>query len=112
MLTFPIQNAASSLQGKLPEELPHGLIRPPAEVRELIERERSGYPPEVFAREEMGILNLWTIAWFFDGLHQEIIYRETAEGPEVVAVGYDEMCHFRSATPPEEQRKFKGYLGY
>jgi hypothetical protein len=112
MLTFPLQNAALSLQGEPPEELPHGLITPPAEVRELIERERAKHPPEVFAKEELRVLNLWTIGWNFDGLHQEVIYRETSEGPEVLAVGFEEVLAFRKATPLEEQRKLEGYLGY
>ena len=40
MLTFPLHNAALDLKGKPPEELPHGLLAIPPEVRELVERER------------------------------------------------------------------------
>ncbi len=112
MLTFPLHNAALDLKGKPPEELPHGLLTPPAEVRELVELERTKHPPEVSAREEVSRLCRWTIGWYFDGLGHEVIYRETPQGPEVLSVGYDEMFAFRKTTPPEEQRKLKGYLGY
>jgi len=112
MLTFPIQNAALALKGKPPEELPHGLIAPPAIVVEIVERERAKHPPEVFARDGVRILNLETIGWFFDSLHHEVIYRETPEGPEVLAVGYDEVSAFKQKVPFEERRSLKTYLGY
>ena len=41
MLTFPLHNAALDLKGKPPEELPHGLLPIPPEVRELVEMERA-----------------------------------------------------------------------
>ncbi len=112
MLTFPLQNAAQSLKGKPPGELPHGLITPPAIVLEIVERERAKHSPETFARDGVRILNLETIGWFFDGLHQEVLYRETPQGPEVLAVGYDEVLALRRVMPPEEQRGLKSYLGY
>jgi hypothetical protein len=112
MLTFPVQNAAASLNGKPPEELPHGLLAPPAEVRAIVERERQKHPPEAFARAEVEVLNLETIGWYFDGLCHEMIYRETPEGPEVLAVAVEEAAAFRRTTPPEAQRQLKGYLGY
>jgi hypothetical protein len=112
MLTFPLHNAALDLKGKPPEELPHGLLVPPLELRELIERERPKHDAAGFARDELRILNLWTVGWFLDALHQEVIYRETPQGPEVLAVGYDEVRALRRAMPPEEQRKLGGYLGY
>ncbi len=112
MLTFPLQNAAPSLKGKPPEELPHGLLTPPAEVRAIVERERQKHLPEAFAQAELGVLNLETIGWYFDGLCYEVIYRETPEGPEVLAVGAEEAATFRRTMPPEAQRQLKGYLGY
>ena len=114
MLSFPIHNAALDLKGKPPEELPHGRLPVPPVMGELLERERQqlGLTPEAFAASEQRLLNLWTVTWYFDGLGHEVIYRETPEGPEVVAVGYDEMFAFRRDVPPEEQRKYEGYLGY
>jgi hypothetical protein len=112
VLTFPPQSAAASLKSKPPKELPHGLLTPPAEVRAIVERERHKHLPEAFARAEVGVLNLETIAWYFDGLCHEVIYRETPEGPEVLAVGAEETAAFRRTTPLEAQRQLKGYLGY
>jgi hypothetical protein len=108
----PIKHAAPSLQGKSPEELPHGLIAPPAEVRALLERERTQHPAEVFAKAELGVLNLWTISYYFDGLGQEVLYRETPQGPEVLAVGSDEVLALRQQIGLDERRDLKTYLGY
>jgi hypothetical protein len=58
-----IDYTAPSLQGKLPRDLPHGLITPPEKVRELIEQERARHPPEAFARAEARLLNEWTLQY-------------------------------------------------
>jgi len=112
MLSFPLHNAALDLKGKPPQELPHGLLPFPPEVRELVERERSKHRPEVFEGAKLSLLNSETIGWYFDGLCQEVLYRETPEGPEVLAVGFDEVLALQRALSPDEQRKLKGYLGY
>jgi hypothetical protein len=112
MLNFPLHNAAQDLKGKPPGELPHGLIPFPPEVHELVEMQRSRHRPEVFEGAKLSMLNSETIAWYFDSLCQEVIYRETPDGPEVLAVGFDEVLALRRALSPEEQRKLKGYLGY
>jgi hypothetical protein len=91
MLTFPLHNAALDLKGKPPEQLPHGLLAIPPEVRELVERERLKLRAEVFAANEGKFLNDWTVHWYFDRLGQEVLYRSTPEGPEVLAVGSDEI---------------------
>jgi hypothetical protein len=46
---------------KHPEGLPHGLITPPAQVRDRIEKERAKHPPEAYAKNEERLLNEWTI---------------------------------------------------
>jgi hypothetical protein len=114
-MQFPIQHAAPSLKGKPPEELPHGLITPPPEVRQLVEEQRVKHSPEAFAtgpRGELWMLNDWTIDYYFDGLNHKVIYRQTPEGPEVVAVGYDEVSAFEKAMPLEEQLTYEIYQGY
>lgn len=111
-MQFPIYSAAYFLYGKPPEELPHGLLTIPPEVRELIEERRPKYPPEVFAEGEITMLNDETIGWYFGDLGHEVIYRETPQGPEVLAVGYYEVLAFEKATPPEELRKLKSELCY
>src|SRR5437660_1523364 len=64
--------------GKGAERLPHGLITPPAQVRERLEKERAKHSPEVYAKHEEGLLNEWTIGYIFDGLCLEVVYRPTS----------------------------------
>jgi hypothetical protein len=112
MLTFPLHNAAQDLKGKPPEELPHGKLTIPPEVRELVERQRSHYRPEVFETAREWLLNDWTVSWFFENLYQQVLYRRTPQGPEVLAVGADEVLSLRRTMPEEEQRQLNSYLGY
>lgn len=97
---------------KLPEELPRGILTPPAPVRERIEQERARHPPDVFARSEERLLNDWTIGFTFDGLCLEVVYRPTPTGPEVLAIGTEEAIALRKATPLAEQVHFETFLGY
>jgi hypothetical protein len=112
MLTFPLHNAAQALQGKPPEELPHGLLTIPPEVRELVEMERAKHRPEVFEANQRTFLNDWTVSWYFQNLYQEVTYRQTPEGPEVLAVGFDEALALQRALPAHEHRRLKHYPGY
>ncbi len=109
MLTFPLHNAALDLKGKPPDELPHGLLTIPAEVRELVEVERAKHRPEVFAANEGKFLNDWTVHWYFDGLGQEVLYRRTPEGPEVLAVGFDEIRSLTDGMKPEKMAGLQTY---
>jgi hypothetical protein len=102
MLTFPLHNAALDLKGKPPEELPHGLLPIPPEVRELIEMERARHRPEAFTQAEERLVNEWTVHWYFENLCQEVLYRCTAEGPEILAVGFDEIRALTDGMKPEK----------
>ena len=85
---------APAVQGTFPqppENLPRGLISPPAAVRERIAWERAKHAPAVFAKAEERLLNERTIGHYFDGPCQEVLYRPTPMGPEVLAVGFDEI---------------------
>jgi hypothetical protein len=90
-----IDYTAPSLQGPLPkrpEDLPHGLVVPPDRVRELVVKEKAKFSAEVFTPEaEERILNEWSLQYYFDYLGYEVLYRQTPEGPEVLAVGFDEI---------------------
>lgn len=97
---------------KLPKELPHGLLTPPGPVLERIEQERAKHPPDVFAKHEQRLLNDWTIGYVFDSLCLEVIYRPTAKGPEVLAVGMEEVIALRKATPLAEQMNHETFFGY
>ena len=110
MLTFPLHNAALDLKGKPPKELPHGVLPIPPEVRELVEMERAKYPPEAFAKAEGGAPQR------LDGPlavlrqpRQEVTYRQTPYGPEVFAVGFDEVLALQRSLSPEERRLLRGY---
>jgi hypothetical protein len=100
-----IDYTAPSLQGGLsrrPEDLPHGLLTPPEMVREWIERERVKHPPEVFAKHEERFLIDWTLQYYFDYLGHEVLYRPTPQGPEVLAVGFEEICARTDNYNPEK----------
>jgi hypothetical protein len=112
MLKYPIHNAALDLKGKPPAELPHGLLEIPPEVRELIAEQAAKYPPGAFAPFETQRLCFETIGWFFDGLCQEVLYRETPGGPEVLAVGSAEVLAFKQRVSFDERKDLKTYLGY
>jgi hypothetical protein len=105
---------APSMQGgypRTPESLPHGLISPPDLVRELVAKEKAKHPPHVFdAAWEEQILNQWTIGYYFDYLDHEVIYRQTPEGPDVLAVGEEEIIRLQLTLPLEEQMKLQGWM--
>jgi hypothetical protein len=110
MLTFPLHNAALDLKGKPPAELPHGLLPVPAEVRQLVEAERAkrpGYSDEAWRRS----MNLWAVTWYYDGLGQEVLYRETPQGPEVLAVGFEEIRALTDGMKPEKMAGLQTYEG-
>ncbi len=111
MLTFPLHNAALDLAGKPPEELPHGRLTVPPEVRELVERERTRMRPEAFEYNKEQILNLWTVDWYFNGLGQEVMYRPSPEGPDVLAVGPVETLALKRSVPREQRPDVKTYQG-
>jgi hypothetical protein len=102
-----IESSASSLpeqQTCRPEDLPHGLIPPPAEVREQIEKERPRHHPEAFAGAEQRLLNQWTLDYYFGQRTHEVLYRETPQGPEVLAVGFDEIVARTNGMDPEAMK--------
>lgn len=108
-----IDHNAPSLQGglpRLPADLPHGLLRPPREVCDLLERERAKYPPDAFARVEEQLLNEWTLQFYFDYLGHEVLYRRTPQGPEVIAVGFDEIRAQTGDMDPERMKGLKTWV--
>src|SRR5438270_654381 len=109
-----IDQNAPSLQGgypRQPDSLPHGLITPPGPVREMLSKEKAKHPAEVFdAEAEERILNEWTLDYYFDYLGHEVIYRQTPDGPEVLAVGEGEVIRLKLTLPLEEQLKLKTWM--
>lgn len=111
-----IDLTAPSVQGGLirsPESLPRGLIRPPARVLEFVAREKAKFPPEVFTPEaERRLTDDLTLQYYFDQLGHEVIYRSTPDGPEVVAVGCEEVIALKKTLSHDDQLKLKIWLPY
>ena len=108
---------APSLQGNLPvrpADLPHGLVAPPERVREIVAQEEerlsreSRIAPSPEARQRL--TDDLTLQFYFDGLGHEVLYRSTAAGPEVLAVGFDEILAVRKGMPLEEQLLLNTWL--
>jgi hypothetical protein len=54
-------------------------------------------------------LNDWTVSWYFQHLYQEVLYRPTPEGPDVVAVGSDEIHALTNGRKIEKVAGLKTY---
>jgi hypothetical protein len=111
-----IDTGAPSLRGPLPrrpEDLPRGLIIPPEQVRERVAAEKQRLALQQVAPEaEERLLNDWTVAYYFDYLGHEVIYRQTPAGPEVLAVGAQEVIALKQTLPLEEQLRLQTWLPY
>ena len=97
-----------------PTGLPHGPVAPPERVRQIVAqeevrllRERQIVPtPEARQR----LVNDLTLQHYFEGLGHEVLYRSTPAGPEVLAVGLDEIMAVRERMPLEEQLNLHTWL--
>ena len=57
-------------------------------------------------------MNQWTVHYYFDYLGHEVLYRPTPEGPEVLAVGDEEIFALQEKMSLEEQLKLETMLPY
>jgi len=98
----------------LPKDLPHGLVAPPQEVRDEIAAadekllREHGFSLHEDARVRE--LNRHTLNYYFDYLGHEVAYRETPLGPEVLAVGDEEILALTKDMSLEEQLKLRRWL--
>jgi hypothetical protein len=108
---------APSVQRTLPAlaaELPHGSVVPPQEVRDQIAAldekllREQGFTMNEEARTRE--LNRHTLNDHFDYLGHEIAYRETPGGPEVLAVGDQEIVALVKSMTLDEQLKLRSWL--
>ena len=80
-------------------ELPRGVVPPPAyvlrEIEALKASSRSPWPQDY----EVAELNYLTLFYYFENI--EVAYRPTDKGPEVLAVGFEEVGDFVEATPQD-----------
>jgi hypothetical protein len=112
-----IDSGAPSLQGAVsrePQDLPHGIISPPAEVRAMVAREEDRLGREhnltVTAEARQRMTDDLTLQYYFDGLGYEVAYRSTSEGPEVLAVGASEIHALTNDMVPEQRSTLKTWL--
>jgi hypothetical protein len=108
---------APSLQRTLPalaKDLPHGLVAPPQDVRDQIAAldekllREHGFTMNEEARVRE--LNRHTLNYYFDYLGHEVAYRETPQGPDVLAVGDEEILALTNDMGLEEQLKLRRWL--
>jgi hypothetical protein len=81
-------------------ELPRGLVPPPPYVLEEIEwlkaRSRSPWPRDYEVLE----INYLTLFYYFENI--PIVYRPTDKGPEVLAIGGEEVAEFVDKASQDE----------
>ena len=78
----------------------------------MIEQERTKHPPTNFAKAEVRLLNEWTLQFYFEYLGHNVLYRLTLDGPEVLAVGFEEVYNRTYAMNPDKMKGTKTYLPY
>ena len=93
---------------KSPEELPHGLLVVPEIVIQAVDRLATKLLPLVATPEfRQKHVNRYTVDYYFRGYGQDVVYRSTPAGPEVLAVGFINRLEFEKASgmSPEEFRQ-------
>jgi hypothetical protein len=87
------------------------VITPPECVRAVVAREKAKPAPISFLEEAWTRMTeeLTLQHCFEDGGH-EVLYRSTPEGPEVLAVGFDEIQGFVKNLPLDEQIKLQTWI--
>jgi hypothetical protein len=93
-----------------PRELPHGLLAVPEPVKTLLDQERAKHPAEAFARAEERLVQDWTLHYYFEPFGYEVLYRPTAQGPEVLAVGFDEIHERTEGMNPAKMVGLKTWM--
>jgi hypothetical protein len=90
--------SCSEVPPRLPQDLPHGILAPPARVLEIVAQEKAKFSPEIFTTEaEQRLVHDLTLQYYFENSGVEVLYRRTPNGPDVVAVGFDEiLAHTRN----------------
>jgi hypothetical protein len=87
----PSTAALQNSRVQRPGELAHGFLAVPEQVKALLDQERAKHPAEAFASAEERLLQDWTLQFSFEPFGYGVLYRPTAQGPEVLAVGFDEI---------------------
>jgi hypothetical protein len=94
-----------------PQDMPHGLITPPDLIRKWVAEEKAKFPAHLFdAEQEQRSLNDLTLQFYFESFNYDVLYRSTPDGPEVMAVGHEEIHAFTKDMPLEEQYRFNIWM--
>jgi hypothetical protein len=86
-----------------PERLPRGLVPPPKEIAEQVARDKARLQPYYTDEAERRQLEFLTLLYYYQGT--TIAYRSTSQGPEVLAVGYEEIGRVLRGKSQEERLK-------
>src|SRR5260370_2090072 len=93
------------------ENLHHGLMSPPQIVLEIVAKEelrlRRDHNLIITAEAKERLLADFTIQYHFEPFAVEVAYRPTSLGPEVLAVGPDEISALTTGMSLEERQKIK-----
>jgi hypothetical protein len=85
---------------------PRGLLAVPPQVAEQVASEEARLLRErgiqIAPEARQGMLDRWTIHYYYDGAY--IAYRQTPQGIEVLAVGWDEASKYLRDHSPETRR--------
>jgi hypothetical protein len=80
-------------------DLPRGLVQPPPYVLEELEALKASSPAAWPRDYEVIELNYLTLFFYYENIL--VAYRETENGPEVLAVGDEEVGEFVEKTPQD-----------
>ena len=98
----------------MPRDLPHGPIAAPPEVLDQVaarvEELRLQRGIEVTEAARMRAVNQQTLQAHFGHLGRQVAYRETPEGPDVLAVGFEEILALTEDMSPREQEEIGRWL--
>jgi len=85
---------------------PRGLLPVPQEVAEWVANFEARFAREhgleIAPEARQKMLDDWTVNYYYDDAY--IAYRRTAQGVEVLAVGWDECSKYLKDHPPETRR--------
>src|SRR5438093_448582 len=104
-------NVPTVANGQRPEALPHGLLVPPEPVLAIVAREKAKFPPDVFTHDvEARMTTDLTLQYHYDGLGHDVVFRDTPQGPEVLAVGVEEIHALRKGLDEGAWRALKTWM--
>ncbi len=87
-------------RGPLPK--PRGLLPVPPEIAKEVSREQAAHQPNYTDDYAKLTRDDWTLRYYYEG--ETVASRSTAEGVEVLAVGWEEVGRFFEETPPENRQ--------